>query len=855
MESMSWTDDTRCLYCEGRLPLYRKITHGQFCSSAHRKAYWQEHERLAVERLHQTHSSLRSYRSLEVQQEVEQGEGVQQEVAIQQEVTLQAVATYPDLEMDLDLDPTPSFDVNLYPIPEVSDPPMAASELLALLGPGFTVVGENAPELVAADPFEYETTLQPVSPSHASSLATSPLPANLPVPVWSYLGSRPSDVKKTAASASVESEVELRHPRSQEPAVRMRAAGRIGLPLTPAQGTRTAGASATGSRLHNLSSNALQMQPAVVTSVELEVPVQSDVLLQLLDQQMPHPDQLHELGSFAAHQPAWVPVCPLPQQFDAAPGTVLPAAATPAGTPDYQLVPSNELLEFSAAVLPAQGTVVSYTAISAIAASPQTGVSAAAMPPAQAPAFEMDMAGLQRLGSNLSRPAPGTFAAQANNSPAFELSKGTSPDVASSSLTSLAREAAAYQIDLAGLLSLRSNSTRPAQGLFARKTAESVAFDLGFELLPGVSTDITYPRMVAMGTLAETIEPPVFDRMLPLTFGRRRRTAADSLRVEPIARLLPQALETHPVLPISGLEPLDRKTPQDEFRKPENVAGSVLRGDGLGKLEPAWAHATGFWHHAPRDLKLLLFAIPALLALVFHPGLPRVAFAAPQSSTNLTGGFRRVLDTEWMNVRQTLENRAAVALDEDFRSGLDNWASPGGSTTEWSFDQTGFVRPGPLALYRPSVNLNDYQVQFLGLIDKKALSWVVRAADFENFYVVKLEVLKPGPIPTIGLTRYAVIDGKARDRHDTAIPLSVRNDTVYRVLMNVQGNDFSVEVQGQIADSWTETRLPRGGIGFFTASGEASRLRWMQITHQYDMLGRLCAYIAPYDTTNGSWQP
>src|SRR4029077_19102672 len=59
---MSWTDDTRCLYCDGRLPLYRKITHGQFCSTAHRKAYWQEQERLAVERLHQTHDSLRAFR-------------------------------------------------------------------------------------------------------------------------------------------------------------------------------------------------------------------------------------------------------------------------------------------------------------------------------------------------------------------------------------------------------------------------------------------------------------------------------------------------------------------------------------------------------------------------------------------------------------------------------------------------------------------------------------------------------------------------------------------------------------------------------------------------------------------------
>ena len=130
---------------------------------------------------------------------------------------------------------------------------------------------------------------------------------------------------------------------------------------------------------------------------------------------------------------------------------------------------------------------------------------------------------------------------------------------------------------------------------------------------------------------------------------------------------------------------------------------------------------------------------------------------SPDLAASFTGSFTRVISNEWTNVRQTLENRAAVALDEDFRSGLDNWASPGGSTTEWSFDSTGFVRPGPLALYRPSVNLTDYQVQFLGLIDKKALSWVVRAADFENFYVVKLVVLKAGPMPAIGLTRYAVI--------------------------------------------------------------------------------------------------
>ncbi len=121
------------------------------------------------------------------------------------------------------------------------------------------------------------------------------------------------------------------------------------------------------------------------------------------------------------------------------------------------------------------------------------------------------------------------------------------------------------------------------------------------------------------------------------------------------------------------------------------------------------------------------------------------------------------------------------------------------------------------------MGLTDYQVQFLGMIDKKAMSWVVRAADFENYYVMKLVVLKPGPLPTIGLTRYAVVNGKADSRVDTVVPIDARPDMLYRVRMDVHGDDFSLTVQGQMVDAWSEPRLTRGGIGFFSARGEESR--------------------------------
>src|SRR5512141_351110 len=91
MGMMSWSDDTRCLYCEGRLPLYRKVTHGQFCSNAHRKAYWQDQERLAIERLHQTHNTIRSYNA---QTQAEAGE----ELSARLELRPEPVRALPDPE-------------------------------------------------------------------------------------------------------------------------------------------------------------------------------------------------------------------------------------------------------------------------------------------------------------------------------------------------------------------------------------------------------------------------------------------------------------------------------------------------------------------------------------------------------------------------------------------------------------------------------------------------------------------------------------------------------------------------------------------------------------------------------------
>jgi hypothetical protein len=197
----------------------------------------------------------------------------------------------------------------------------------------------------------------------------------------------------------------------------------------------------------------------------------------------------------------------------------------------------------------------------------------------------------------------------------------------------------------------------------------------------------------------------------------------------------------------------------------------------------------------------------------------------------------------WQQARHAVLNRAAVALDEDFRAGLNTWTNRRGNPPSWPRDAAGFVHPAALALYRPSLGLVDYQMRFVGTIDKKGLSWVVRAADFKNYYAVGLAVLKPGPIPSIGVIRYAVINGKARNTVITPLVMRAESDSVYRVSLDIHGDRFTLAVQDHLVDYWSEPKLRQGGIGFFSDQDAGSGVTDVQVRGQYDMVGRLCAFL------------
>jgi hypothetical protein len=300
------------------------------------------------------------------------------------------------------------------------------------------------------------------------------------------------------------------------------------------------------------------------------------------------------------------------------------------------------------------------------------------------------------------------------------------------------------------------------------------------------------------------------------------------------------AFSSNPELPSleEALENPEGDAEPSEDTHPDNEIRSKMPKPKTWSWQ--WVRAT--WNGAPRDLKLVTVVLPLLAALAINGSFPKVPIQTPAEMAQV----EKVVNEHWKNFNQTISKRAAISYADDFRSGLDAWESRANRATNWSYDLAGFVRPGPLAIFKPTLDMVDYRFEFLGEIDQKAMGWVFRAQDLKNYYAMKFVIVKPGPLPLIDMVRYAVIDGKEGPHVHKPLPLTVRNDMLYRVVVDVRGADFTVLAQGQVVDFWTDRRLPHGGVGFFGNHGERARLRWVEVSHQYDALGRVCAYLSPY---------
>jgi hypothetical protein len=195
------------------------------------------------------------------------------------------------------------------------------------------------------------------------------------------------------------------------------------------------------------------------------------------------------------------------------------------------------------------------------------------------------------------------------------------------------------------------------------------------------------------------------------------------------------------------------------------------------------------------------------------------------------------------SLRDRLGPSTPLTLHENFGTGLANWVGGADSAGTWS--RAGdYVLPGKLRLWQPSTRLSNYEMEFLGQIERKGMGWAFRAPDVRNYYGGKLLIVGPGPLPNANLVRFVVLNGHETERLELPLPLTLDRQTDYRVHVSVRGNRFLTAVNGQLVGSWTDARLGTGGVGFFSEPGEQAAIKWVSVSERDSMLGRFLSYFS-----------
>lgn len=158
-------------------------------------------------------------------------------------------------------------------------------------------------------------------------------------------------------------------------------------------------------------------------------------------------------------------------------------------------------------------------------------------------------------------------------------------------------------------------------------------------------------------------------------------------------------------------------------------------------------------------------------------------------------------------------------------SGQSGWV------TGWGAESGDAASGRDITIYRPSLKLSDYRIEFQGGIETKSMGWVFRATDPENYYAMKLSTLSTGVSPKVALFKYIVVKGHQTQVGRVPIDMDVRTDTLFKVRIDVRGSKFSTYVQGQPVDVWTDDQLKSGGVGFLNERGERGQIKSVSVRY------------------------
>jgi hypothetical protein len=301
---------------------------------------------------------------------------------------------------------------------------------------------------------------------------------------------------------------------------------------------------------------------------------------------------------------------------------------------------------------------------------------------------------------------------------------------------------------------------------------------------------------------------------------------------------------------------VDRQYCSAQHRKEARLASAVVFREEDDDDQELWSVSRLKRHQGRSESAshqtASIFAFLTLAALLIAMLMPGNGSEPSPSYAPLSldaGAKRGLLSRSEDAIGEVIRNAAPVTLHHDFQSGLKDWTTMALRATskvddphDWKTPAV--VVPGSLRLWSRSTLLKNYQMEFQGQIERKSLSWAFRASDSENYYAAKIQITKPGPLPNADLVRYVMLNGRELDRVHLPLPLTLERGGDYRVRVNVQDDRFVTYLNGQVISSWTDKRLKRGGVGFFSDSDDAQKIAWVNVSEHDSFIGQMLAHFS-----------
>lgn len=141
----------------------------------------------------------------------------------------------------------------------------------------------------------------------------------------------------------------------------------------------------------------------------------------------------------------------------------------------------------------------------------------------------------------------------------------------------------------------------------------------------------------------------------------------------------------------------------------------------------------------------------------------------------------------------------------------------------------GVKRSRQLVIYRPALKAADYRFEFDWTVDSGDVGLVFRAKDLGNYYAVRLKILKPGSSPTFSAEYFSVyhfVEGP----HNEKVMVFSKSDPVVHVRMDVFGPMFTLYVENNATQYWTDAQLASGALGFFEEWNRSPEVRAVRMS-------------------------